>query len=68
MPGYEYTNCTVSSSRPIPRTTPFLQVHEMWWYAAIPACGTLMCIYSAVALSSAVRGQIDMPREIAKLD
>ena len=68
MPGYEYTNCTVSSSRPIPRTTPFLQVHEMWWYAAIPACGTLMCIYSAVALSSAARGQIDMPREIAKLD
>ena len=40
----------------------------MWWYAAIPACGTLMRIYSAVALSSAVRGRIDMPREIAKLD
>jgi TRAP-type C4-dicarboxylate transport system permease small subunit len=40
----------------------------MWWYAAIPACGTLMCIASAEALSSAARGQIDMPREIAKLD
>ena len=48
-------------------TTPFLQVDKMWWYAAIPLCGTLMCVYSVVALWRAVRGQIEMPGELVTL-
>ena len=48
-------------------TTPFLQVDKMWWYAAIPVCGSLMCAYSLVALWRAMRGQLDGPREIATL-
>ena len=48
-------------------TTPFLQVDKMWWYAAIPVCGSLMCVYSLVALWRAMRGQLDAPREIATL-
>lgn len=48
-------------------TTPFLQVDKAWWYAAIPVCGTLMCVYSLIALWHAVRGEIEAPREIATL-
>jgi TRAP-type C4-dicarboxylate transport system permease small subunit len=31
-------------------TTPFLQIDKIYWYAAIPVCGALMAVYSAVAL------------------
>lgn len=48
-------------------TTPFLQVDKAWWYAAIPVCGSLMCVYSAVAVWRAARGEIEAPREIATL-
>lgn len=48
-------------------TTPFLQVDKMWWYAAIPVCGTLMCVYSVVAVWRAVRGRIEVPGELVTL-
>jgi TRAP-type C4-dicarboxylate transport system permease small subunit len=48
-------------------TTPFLQVDKMWWYAAIPVCGTFMCAYSVVALWRAVRGRIEVPGELVTL-
>lgn len=48
-------------------TTPFLQIDKMWWYAAIPLCGTLMCAYSMAAFWRAVRGQLELPRELATL-
>lgn len=38
-------------------TTPFLQLDKAWWYAAIPVCGALMAVYSAVALWRALHGR-----------
>lgn len=48
-------------------TTPFLQVDKMWWYAAIPVCGTLMAGYSLAAIWRAVRGQVELPHELVTL-
>ena len=48
-------------------TTPFLQVDKMWWYAAIPACGTAMAVYSLTGFWRAVRGQVGIPRELVTL-
>lgn len=48
-------------------TTPFLQVDKMWWYAAIPACGALMAVYSLAAAWRSLRGQVEAPRAVATL-
>jgi TRAP-type C4-dicarboxylate transport system permease small subunit len=38
-------------------TTPFLRLDKGWWYAAIPACGALMAVYSLVWLWRVVTGR-----------
>lgn len=48
-------------------TTPFLQIDKAWWYAAIPVCGSLMAVYSAVALWRALRGRPTLDTEAGAL-
>jgi TRAP-type C4-dicarboxylate transport system permease small subunit len=48
-------------------TTPFLQVDKAYWYAAIPFCGAVMCIYSLVALWRALRGDLAAPAGVVTL-
>lgn len=48
-------------------TTPFLQIDKVYWYAAIPVCGSLMAIYSLVGLWRALRGEIRAPETIITL-
>lgn len=48
-------------------TTPFLQIDKMWWHAAIPVCGTLMAVYSAVALWRALRGEVQQAHAVPTL-
>jgi len=48
-------------------TTPFLQIDKVYWYAAIPICGALMCIYSIAALWRALNGDIQSREEIVTL-
>jgi TRAP-type C4-dicarboxylate transport system permease small subunit len=48
-------------------TTPFLQANKIYWYAAIPICGTLMSMYSAAALWRALRGDASTDRDGATL-
>jgi TRAP-type C4-dicarboxylate transport system permease small subunit len=48
-------------------TAPFLQIDKIYWYAAIPVCGAVMCIYSVVALWRALRGDIASREEVITL-
>jgi TRAP-type C4-dicarboxylate transport system permease small subunit len=48
-------------------TTPFLQIDKAWWYAAIPVCGSLMAVYSAVALWRTLRGRSTLGSESGAL-
>ena len=48
-------------------TTPFLQIDKVYWYAAIPVCGALMCIYSVAGLWRALNGDIQSREEIVTL-
>lgn len=48
-------------------TTPFLQLNKVYWYAAIPVCGTLMALYSMAALWRALRGDADTTQDGATL-
>jgi TRAP-type C4-dicarboxylate transport system permease small subunit len=48
-------------------TTPFLQINKMYWYAAIPACGVLMCAYSIAALWRALHGDLKPVGGVATL-
>ena len=48
-------------------TTPFLQIDKVYWYAAIPVCGALMCVYSVAALWRALKGDIRSREEIVTL-
>ena len=48
-------------------TTPFLQIDKVYWYAAIPVCGALMCVYSVAALWRALKGDIQSREEIVTL-
>lgn len=38
-------------------TTPFLRLDKAYWHAAIPVCGAIMTVYSAIALWRALRGR-----------
>lgn len=38
-------------------TTPFLRIDRIYWYAAIPLCGSLMAVYSLVWIWRVARGQ-----------
>lgn len=48
-------------------TTPFLQIDKVYWYAAIPVCGAVMCVYSVAALWRALNGDIRSREEIVTL-
>ena len=49
-------------------TTPFLQIDKIYWYAAIPVCGALMAVYSAVALWRALHdGYTGLDSEVGTL-
>lgn len=48
-------------------TTPFLQIDKVYWYAAIPVCGAVMCVYSVAALWRALNGDIRSREETVTL-
>ncbi len=48
-------------------TTPYLQWNKAWWYLAIPVCGTLMALYSAVAIWRTARGDITLRDDLEGL-
>ena len=48
-------------------TTPFLQIDKVYWYAAIPVCGTLMSIYSVAGFWRTIRGQVPPPDHVVTL-
>jgi TRAP-type C4-dicarboxylate transport system permease small subunit len=48
-------------------TTPFLQIDKVYWYAAIPVCGTLMSVYSAAGMWRAFRGELVAADDVVTL-
>jgi TRAP-type C4-dicarboxylate transport system permease small subunit len=48
-------------------TTPFLQVDKIYWYAAIPVCGSLMAIYSVAGLWRTLHGDIAAADQVVTL-
>jgi TRAP-type C4-dicarboxylate transport system permease small subunit len=45
-------------------TTPFLRVDRVYWYAAIPVCGSVMAAYSIVWIWRVVSGQGSLEKDV----
>lgn len=45
-------------------TTPFLRLDRMYWYSALPVCGSFMTFYSLIGLWRSFRGKPALEKNI----